>query len=66
MIEDFRLTDVAVRWEGAGWTAYNIGRCPTYADQSWSTALGACEVEDIISMLFLNSIVVFLPSLAVP
>jgi len=61
-IDDYRLIDVAVRWEGNQWIAYNIGRKPEYAEKGWTTSLGDCSPEDILDMLFCNSSVTFLPA----
>ena len=61
-IANYRLIDVAVRWEGNQWIAYNIGRKPKEASKYWSTSLGAASAEDILEMLFCNSSVIFLPA----
>jgi hypothetical protein len=55
--------DVAVRWEGRQWRAYNIGAVPPFAShQDWSTALGELEVEEI-QTLFRNVNLTFWPAL---
>jgi hypothetical protein len=54
--------DIAVRWEGRQWIAYNTGVAPPYAaSQNWSTALGDIDVEDI-QTLFRNMNLTFLPT----
>jgi hypothetical protein len=58
-----RLVDVALRWEETHWVAYNIGRQPAYAAKSWSTALGATDLDELLDV-FRNSNVTLLPALA--
>lgn len=59
MENDLRL-DIAVRWEGTGWVAYNVGAKPPHAAWNWSTSLGPITIEEIHN-LFRNSNVLFLP-----
>ena len=52
--------DIAVRWEGHQWRAYNIGKPAVNCSEHWSTGLGPLEVDEIFT-LFSHSNVTFLP-----
>jgi len=56
---DLRL-DIAVRREGTGWVAYNVGCKPPHAERNWSTNLGSITVEEVKN-LFRNANLMFLP-----
>jgi hypothetical protein len=60
----FKL-DVAVRWEGQHWVAYNIGRrLNPHSAQNWSTPLEArAGIEDVL-VWFRHANIIFLPGIA--
>lgn len=57
------LIDVAIRWEGSHWVAFNIGHPPPSAAPNWSSPLGLIELDEIFDM-FRNSNIVILPAKA--
>jgi len=59
-VEALTLEEVAFRFEGHGWVAYNIGPPTPWCAKSWSTALGTDDVEDLFT-LFRHSNLTFLP-----
>lgn len=59
------LAEVAVRWEDVGWVAYNFGHPPPYCSPSWSSRLGAADLDEVF-ILFRNSNITILPSKVTP
>jgi hypothetical protein len=55
------LTEVALRWEGVSFRAYNNGEPPPFCNRDWSTRLGTTEIEEAIA-LFPNSAITLLPA----
>jgi hypothetical protein len=58
---EITLQDVAIRWQGTQWYAYNAGEPTPYATPDWSTAIGDITVEEIL-MLFGSARIIFLPA----
>jgi hypothetical protein len=56
--------DVAARWEGQHWVAYNIGRrLNPHSAQNWSTSLGVrAEIDDVFAW-FRHASIIFLPGI---
>jgi hypothetical protein len=62
-----RLKEAALRWEGSGWTLYDLGPATEWKSAGWSTGIGPGDLDELIDRLLRNCRSIrFLPPLAAP
>jgi len=54
-------SDIAIRWVGHQWIAYNVGRTTTYSSKFWSTGIGDIEFDEVLTLFRRYASVMFLP-----